>query len=75
MAGEFLTVEDVMVEYRVRRGYAYRLASVRRWRRRRGADGRVRYQREDVEAALGNRRAPTVPAGEGGGHPAPGGSE
>lgn len=69
MVGEFLTVEQVMAEYRVRRGYAYRLASVRRWRRQRGGDGRVRYQREDVEAALGARRV-----GEGKGGPAAGGS-
>jgi hypothetical protein len=57
MVEEFLTVEEVMVEYRVRRGYGYRLASVRGWRRRRGADGRVRYLRDDVEAVLGSRRA------------------
>jgi hypothetical protein len=57
MWNEFLTVEEVMEEFRVRRGYAYRLASVRGWRRRRGADGRVRYLREDVEAVLANRRA------------------
>lgn len=52
MATGFLGIDDIVEIYCVRRGYAYRLASERRWTRERGADGRVRYARQDVDDAL-----------------------
>jgi hypothetical protein len=54
-AGDYLTVEEICQRYRVKRGYAYRLASVYGWRRMRCSDRRVRYWHADVDAVLGAR--------------------
>lgn len=54
---DWWTVDEVAARYKIKRRYAYRLASIQQWRRRR--DGRrVRYCRADVEASLepGRRR-------------------
>jgi hypothetical protein len=55
--GAWLTVDEIAQRYTVKRSYAYRLACLRGWRRRRDRDRRVRYCDEDVEATLGRRRA------------------
>lgn len=46
------TVGEVAKLYRCRPGYVYRLAYLHRWRRIRH-DGRVYYDLDDVDAALG----------------------
>lgn len=61
MVSDYLTVDEISAQYRVKRGYAYRLACLHRWRRYRGRDRRVRYWRQDVDAVLGARRV--APAG------------
>ena len=52
MVPDGYTVDDIVTIYRVRPGYVYKLACLRRWRRYRSR-GRVCYHPDDVDAALG----------------------
>jgi hypothetical protein len=51
----WLTVEEIADRFGIKKSYAYRLASLRGWRRRRGPDRRVRYSAADVAATLSRR--------------------
>ena len=55
----WLTVDQIADRYGIKVSYAYRLASLHAWRRRRCPDRRVRYCAADVEATL--KRQPNRP--------------